>query len=450
MSIEAEQAVLGSILKNPDLLDDCYLRAEDFDPEENNGLVYEALNWAHEAFSNKPGVKNPFDPVLLAEHWGEKLQKIGGITYLMRLREAVATTFNFDHYQRIVRESSIQMRAARAMREAMSSPSLNLGTLRETLEQLEELQGQTTADGAKKVSDVLSGHHKVVISRMGRKGLTGAKSISDDFNEMSGGHQRQDLTIVAARPSIGKTAFIVNDSKSSAEAGYTVVVFSAEMPGVDVAERFICSIGGIDSKKLRAGMLSENDWHNYTVALEILDRLPIYIDDTPGMSIEYIRRQVKALKKKHTNLIIYIDYLQLIESEKKFSQNADRVNYVSKQLKQIGRTFDVAVVAISSVGRKCEDRVDKRPLMSDLRESGNIEFDADVIIFLYRDDYYYPDTVLKGIIELIVAKGRKIGTGTLQMVFNRKTGKFINLTKDDKQKLAEKVRDHERQGNSKR
>nr|WP_279591697.1 DnaB helicase C-terminal domain-containing protein [Paenibacillus sp. F411] len=288
------------------------------------------------------------------------------------------------------------------------------------------------------------------MARGSRLGITGVKTASDDYNEMSGGHQKQDVTIVAARPSIGKTAYIVNDSTAAARAGYTPAIFSAEMPGADVAERFICSIGGIDSKKVRAGKLTENDWGNYDKALDILDSLPLYIDDTPGMSIEYIRRQVKAMKKKHANLIVYIDYLQLIESEKRFNQNADRVNYVSKQLKQIARTFDVPVIAISSVGRKCEERQDKRPMMSDLRESGNIEFDADVIMFLYRDDYYYPDTIRKGIMEIIIAKGRKIGTGTIEMVFNRKNGRFINLTKEDKEKLAEKVRERERETHSKR
>ncbi|WP_342576563.1 replicative DNA helicase [Paenibacillus sp. FSL M8-0142] len=449
MSFEAEQAVLGSILKNPDLLDDCYLRPDDFDPEGNNGLVFEALSWAHEAFTNKPGVKDPFDPVLLAEHWGAQLSKIGGLTYLMQLRGSVPSTSNFDHYQKIVRETSIENRAARVMREVLNGGKLNLSAVRESLEHLEELQGQTLVDGMRKVSDVLDGHHKEIMARGSRAGLTGARSASDDFNEMSGGHQKQDVMIVAARPSIGKTAYIVNDSRSSAEHGYTVGLFSAEMPGLDVAERYVCTIGGIDSKKVRAGRLSENDWHSYSKALEILDSLPIYIDDTPGMTIEYIRRQVKAMKKKHKNLIIYIDYLQLIETEKKFTQNTDRVNHVSKQLKQIARTFDVPVIAISSVGRKCEERQDKRPMMSDLRESGNIEFDADIIMFLYRDDYYYPDTVRKGIIELIIAKGRKIGTATVEMVFDRKTGRFINLSKEDKEKLAEKVRQHE-QTHSKR
>ncbi|MFU1797629.1 replicative DNA helicase [Paenibacillus azoreducens] len=447
MSIEAEQAVLGSLLRKPELMDDCYLNSNDFDPDGPNSLVMESLSWAHERFVDK---QNPFDFVVLAEHWGNQLQKIGGISYLMNLRESVPSVNNFDHYQNIVRETHIQRMARIALREATATGEVNIADTVDKLQQIAEMRPEGQASGPVKMSDVLEDHHKKIRERGSRAGITGAKTASDDLNQMGGGHQKGDVTIVAARPSIGKTAFIVNDSTAAAKSGSTPIIFSAEMPSEDVSERYICSIGNIDSKKVRAGMLTENDWHNYSQALDILDSLPIYIDDTPGMTIEYIRRQVKNMQKKFRNLIIYIDYLQLIESEKKFSNNADRVNHVSKQLKHIARTFNVPVVAISSVGRKCEERNDKRPMMSDLRESGNIEFDADIIIFLYRDDYYYPDTVRKGIIELIVAKGRKIGTGTIEMVFNRKTGRFINLTQEEKEKLAEKVREHERQGHSKR
>ncbi|MGN7359971.1 replicative DNA helicase [Paenibacillus sp. SAF-054] len=447
MSLEAEQAVLGALLRKPELKDDCYLGAQDFDPDGPNGLVMDALSWAHEQFADKP---NPFDFVVLAEHWGSRLQKIGGVSYLMKLRDAVPSVTNFEHYQNIVRQAHIQRMSRIALAEAAASGEVNIADTVDKLQKIAELQPSGHTSGPIKMSEVLQDHHKKIRERGSRAGLTGVKTVSNDLDQMGGGHQKGDVTIIAARPSIGKTAGIVNDATAAAKSGSTPVIFSAEMPSDDVSERFICAIGNIDSKKVRSGLLTENDWDSYSKALDILESLPIYIDDSPGMTIEYIRRQVKEMQKKHRNMIVYIDYLQLIESEKKFINNADRVNYVSKQLKQIARTFNVPVIAISSVGRKCEERNDKRPMMSDLRESGNIEFDADIIIFLYRDDYYYPDTVRKGIIELIVAKGRKIGTGTIEMVFNRKTGRFINLTKEDKEKLAEKVREHERQGHSKR
>jgi replicative DNA helicase len=450
MSLDAEQAVLGALLKKSELMDDCYLSPDDFDPEGPNGTVMNALRWAYENLAERPGVKDPFDPLVLAEHWGKNLEKIGGLSYLMRLRSSVPSTANFDQYQRIVREASIQRQATAALQAALSGGDVDLGQIKEQMERLQELKNQGIVDGMKWIPDVLEGHPQEIMARGSRSGMNGARTTSVELNEMGGGHQKQDLTIIGARPSIGKTAFVVNDSKSAAMSGWTTVLFSGEMPAKDVAERYICDISGIDAKKVQKGRLTENDWDSYSKALEILDQLPIYIDDTPGMTVEYIWRQTKAMKKKHANLIVYIDYLQLIETEKKFSQTADRVNYVSKQLKKMARTFDIPVVAISSVGRKCEERNDKRPMMSDLRESGNIEFDADVIIFLYRDDYYYPDTPWKGIIELIVAKGRKIGTGMIQMFFNRKNGRFTNLSEDDKARLREKVQEYEQTRNRKR
>ncbi|RUT48558.1 replicative DNA helicase [Paenibacillus anaericanus] len=443
MSLEAEQAVLGSLLKNSELMDTCYLTPNDFDPEGPHTIVMEMLSWANEHLSGKPGITDPFDIKVLGEEWGKELSVIGGLSYIVDLRDSVPTTANFDYYQKIIRQANIQRQALLTFRKAVSDGSVDVGDVKDQLEKLQDLQNQGINDGMVQIADVLEGHHKEIMARGSRSGVTGVKTASEDFDEMSGGHQKSDFIIVAARPSIGKTALIVNDSIAAAKAGNTVGFFSGEMPAKDVAERFICGIGNIDSKKVRTGLLTENDWDSYSKSMAILDGLPIYIDDSPGMTVEYIWRQVKSMSKKHANLIIYIDYLQLIESEKKFNNTADRVNYISKQFKKMARTFNIPVVAISSVGRKCEDRQDKRPLMSDLRESGNIEFDADIIIFLYRDDYYYPDAAKKGIIELIVAKGRKIGTGILEMMFNRKTGRFLNLTKDDKEKLVEKVREHE-------
>ncbi|MFD5022250.1 replicative DNA helicase [Paenibacillus sp. NPDC058367] len=442
MSIEAEQAVLGALLAKPDLMDNCYLQGEDFSPEENHGLIMDSLRWAYDFFANKP---NPFDLVLLAEHWGSKLAKIGGISYLMQLQKSFPMTSNFEQYQTIVRKANIDRQARKALQYALTRDDINLADTLDNLQKLADMRIGPDKSGPVLMSDTLAGHHKVLRERANRQGLTGAKTASSEFNLMSGGHQNSDLIIIAARPSIGKTAYIVNDTIQSAAMGTTTVIFSAEMSSADVSERHICAIGGLDSAKVRSGRLSETDWVNYDKALDMLETLPLYIDDTPGMSVEHIRRQVKILKKKFPRLIVYIDYLQLIESEKNFSSNAERVNHVSKQLKQIARVFDIPVVAISSVGRKCEERQDKRPMMSDLRESGNIEFDADIIIFLYRDDYYYPDTVLKNVIELIVAKGRKIGTRTIQMLFNRKNGRFTDLDKDALYELMKKVKEKEQE-----
>ncbi|MEC0237803.1 DnaB-like helicase C-terminal domain-containing protein [Paenibacillus kribbensis] len=439
MSLEAERAVLGSIMVKPNLVEECYLNPDEFLEDDRHGLILTTLKYAYEQFGDKP---DPFDMVLMVKHWGKNINKIGGVTYLAQLRGSVPTTEHFGFYQNIVRAAYVQSQAAKTFEEAAASGTIDLLEVQTRMDELNQLQKGQAENNMLRMTEVLEGHHLEIMDRGSRAGITGAKTASDDLNEMGSGHQAGDVTIVAARPSIGKTAYLVNDSIAAAEGGTTAAIFSAEMPSKDVSERHLCALGGIDSKKIRTGRLTENDWDSYSKALEILESLPIYIDDTPGMTIEYIWRQAKALKKQHPRLIIYVDYLQLIESERKFSSTSERVSYVSSQFKKLARVLGIPVVVISSVGRKCEEKQDKRPMMSDLRDSGNIEFDADVIIFLYRDDYYYPDTVLKGVMELIVAKGRKIGTGTIQMFFNRKNGRFTDLTKDDKYDLEKKVREH--------
>lgn len=193
--------------------------------------------------------------------------------------------------------------------------------------------------------------------------------------------------------------------------------------------------------------MSDNDWHRYGDALEIIAGRHLYIDDKPGATVEYIRRQVKTLKKNHPGKrwVIHIDFLQFIQTEKNFDSTKERIGYITKYLKRMARELQVSVVCLSAVGRNCEQRPDKRPLMSDLRDSGDIESDADIVAFIYRDDYYYPESPKKGFAEVIVAKGRKIGTGTFDMGFSPGISRFINLTKDEKYKLAEKVREHEQQ-----
>lgn len=438
MNLEAERAVLGSILKQPNLIDDCFLAPDEFTADDRHGLILTTLKYAAEKFEGSP---DPFDPVVLASHWGANLAKIGGISYLTQLRTSQPSTGHFREYQQAIRQAYVQREQIKLF-DAAAAGSLKPDEVQERLAELEELKNGKDVSGPVKVYNLMSDHHKEIMARGSRAGLTGAKTASAELDDMGSGHQPGDLIYIAARPSIGKTAFIVNDSIATATGGSTPVLFSAEMPGEDVSERFICALGGIDSKKIRTGRLTENDWDSYSKALELLESLPIYIDDTPYMTLEYIKRQIKALKQKYPRLVVYIDYLQLIGTEKTFKSTSERVSYVSAELKQIARLFNIPVICISSVGRKCEDRQDKRPLMSDLRESGNIEFDADIVIFLYRDDYYYPDTVLKGLIELIVAKGRKIGTGTIQMFFNRKNGRFTDLNKEQKEDFEKKVREH--------
>ncbi|AOZ91593.1 replicative DNA helicase [Paenibacillus crassostreae] len=440
MSLEAEQAVLGAILLKPSLLDDCYNQPNEFHEDERHSLILKTLKLAYEKFSDK---EDPFDPVLMVTRWGKNIEKIGGTTYLMQLRSSTPTTANFMDYQGMIRTGHIQ-RERNKIYDLAKEGELEPAEVQQRLEELTELEKTDENEGPVRLSVLLEGHERIISKRATLKGIVGAARASDDLNTMIGGHSVGDLEIVAARPSVGKTQYIINDEIRSAKDGWAVAMFSLEMSTMQVVDRMIATVGGIDHKKIANGQMTDNDWDSYSKAIEIISNLDIYIDDKPNMTIEYIKRQTKKLKRKHPKLMIYVDYLQFVSSEQKFKDGKTRVDHISKYSKNIARELGVKVVMISAVGRECEKRVDKRPLLSDLRESGNIESDADIVIFLYRDDYYNADSVMKGIVELIAAKGRNVGTGTVLMGFQSKTGRFINFTDDEKYEIGEKVKEHER------
>lgn len=429
---EAEVFVLGSILIEPDLIYECYIQPEEFLDLEagRHRLIMEYFRYL--ADNDKP-----IDLLVMAETSGKNLSKIGGISYLSQLRESVPTVANFGYYQSIVRKSYIKRRASRTMRDLAEIGEGDVdaneyaGTIQAAAEDIADLAESEQRDVVK-MSDVLQGHEKVILKRREQQGITGSKTASVELDQMTGGHQDGDLEIIAARPSMGKTAYVVNDMIASARGGRPVALFSLEMAADKISERAICAIGNIDGTKMRTGNLGDLDWERWSYAMEELERLPIYIDDTPGLTLQQIGAKVKRLKKQHPRLVVYIDFLQLVDPGRKFSKDHEGVAFVSKGLKRIARKNNCPVIAISAVGRSVEQRQDKRPMMSDLRESGSIESDADIVLFLYRDDYYNADSSKKGIVELILAKGRNVGTGTVEMAFNKKTGRFLDIDRTKK------------------
>lgn len=447
MSLDAERAVLGALLKDHTLMDECFLTSDDFSDQDQEARIFRVMQYACDHFTDAP---NPLDPVLIAEKWGAKLQQIGGISYLMQLRDSVPSTDSFTFYQRSIRADRVQREIAELGRDIAANGGGDISQLKAKMEQLDDMQQGDGNGGPVHMATVLDGHAATIIKRSSSRGITGAKTANDQINEMSGGHQNGDLEIVAARPSIGKTQYVLNDMDAATQAGWAAVLFSLEMEDLKIVERLVSTIGGIQNKKIKSGLLSENDWDSYSKAVDIIASRNLFIDDTSGATVEYIRRQVKLLRKKFPKLVVYVDYLQFVETEKKFNSTKERVGYVTKSLKRIARELDVSMVVISAVGRDCEKRPDKRPLMSDLRESGDIESDADVVLFLYRDDYYNADTPKKGIVELIIAKGRDIGTGTFEMIFRRDTGRFINMTQDQRYELDKKVKEYEQQRKNRR
>lgn len=451
MSVEAERAVLGSLLLDHNLMDDCYLTPIDFDEYEGNQTIFRVLQSAKEYFTDTP---NPLDLRLVATKWGRLLEEVGGISRLSDLQRSVPSTALFHHYQKAVRRARVQRELAELGRQIAIVGGGDFAELKARIEELEEMQQGDGEVGPVHMVSLLENHEKVIAKRANSVGgITGAHTACDDITNLSKGHQEGDLEIIGARPSMGKTTYAMNDMNRVTESGWGDIFFSLEMGAMDIVEQMASCIGGIYRDRIASGQMSDNDWHSYGKAIEIISNRLLFIDDKIGATVEYIRRQVKAIKKKFPNKrwVIHIDFLQFIQSEKEFSNTKERIGYILKYLKRMAKELWVKVVCLSAVGRDCEKRPDKRPLLSDLRDSGDIESDADIVTFIYRDDYYHPDSPKKNIAELIVAKGRKIGTGTFDMFFVPQISRFLNPDKKQREQIAEKVKEYEqRPKNSRR
>ncbi|GMA50774.1 hypothetical protein GCM10025857_21310 [Alicyclobacillus contaminans] len=248
---------------------------------------------------------------------------------------------------------------------------------------------------------------------------------------MTSGFQKSDLIIVAARPSVGKTAFVLNISQNIAvRAGLPVAIFSLEMSKEQLVQRMLCAEAYIDGHKMRTGQLDDEDWPKLSMGVSTLSNAPIYIDDSPGITIAEIRSKLRRLKMEVGLAFVAIDYLQLIRGRRSSGESRqEEISEISRSLKQLARELEVPVVALAQLSRSVEQRQDKRPMLSDIRESGSIEQDADVVAFLYRDDYYDPESEKKNIIEIIIAKQRNGPVGKTELVFLKNYNKFVNLEK---------------------
>lgn len=437
-SLDAERSVLGSILKEPTLLDQCNIKPEHF----YDGSIYGGRHKKIMQFIRYlEEIGEPVELVSMAKVADKELEQIGGVSYLMDLMGAAISTANFTHHQEIMSKLYIQ-RETIATLSRMAVEGLNASDtskhISDTINALESLSRSSDAKKElKRIGDYTDQHEREVHKRIEQKGLTGAKSCSPEYNKMTGGHQYGDFTVTAARPSIGKTAFELNEAITSAgeylKSGVNgcVVFFSLEMGANPIIERCISLIGNLPAEKMRTGHMDKEDWERYAMAKDRLNKLPMYFDQESN-TLHEIDMTVKKLRKKYDYVHVIIDFLQLVKPDKDFPKGHEGVSYVSKGLKQISKKYTdenggVTLDAISAVGRGVEQRQDKRPMMSDLRESGSIESDADIIRFLYRDDYYNVNSEKKHIVEVIIAKGRNVGTGTIEMAYMRGTSRFLPL-----------------------
>ncbi|RAP74250.1 replicative DNA helicase [Paenibacillus montanisoli] len=429
-NMEAEQAVLGAVLLQTEALITAMerLRSEDFYLPSHQ-LLFDAMVELGEA-------GQPIDLVTLTAYLQDRqqLEEIGGVSYLAKLSSAVPTAANIDHYAQIVEEKSMLRRLIRTATNIVSdgyAAAEDVGAMLSDAEaRIMELSNRRSSSGFISIRDVLMEvFERVEHLYTNKGGSTGIPSGFTDLDKMTSGFQRNDLIIVAARPSVGKTAFALNIAQNvGVRARETVAIFSLEMSAAQLVQRMICAESNVDAGRMRTGYLEGDDWEKLTMAIGSLSEAHIYIDDTPGITVSDIRAKCRRLKKERGLGMILIDYLQLIQGRGKAGENRQQeVSEISRTLKQIARELEVPVIALSQLSRGVEQRQDKRPMMSDLRESGSIEQDADIVAFLYRDDYYDKESEKKNIIEIIIAKQRNGPVGTVELAFLKNFNKFVGL-----------------------
>ncbi|MCR8642984.1 replicative DNA helicase [Paenibacillus sp. N1-5-1-14] len=428
---EAEQAVLGAVLLDSEALITAMERVgpEDFYRPSHQRIYETMLELSDE--------QEPIDLITLTARLQDKgvLEDIGGVSYLSDLASAVPTSANIDYYAQIVEEKSMLRRLIRAASQIVSNgyaSSDDVGAmLSEAEARIFEISQRRATSGFVSIRDVLMEvFEKVETLYSNKGGSTGIPSGFPDLDKMTAGFQRSDLIIVAARPSVGKTAFSLNVAQNvGVRAKETVAIFSLEMGAAQLVQRMICAEANVDASRLRLGNLENEDWEKLTMAIGSLSEANIYIDDSPALTVADIRAKCRRLKQERGLGMILIDYLQLIHGRGKGDNRQQEVSEISRTLKQIARELNVPVIALSQLSRGVEQRQDKRPMMSDLRESGSIEQDADIVAFLYRDDYYDKESEKKNIIEIIIAKQRNGPVGTVELCFLKNYNKFVPLNR---------------------
>jgi replicative DNA helicase len=428
-NIEAEQAVLGAIFLQPSSLT---LASELLIPEDFYRASHQKIYNAMLELSDKG---EPVDLVTVTSELADAnlLEEVGGVSYLSDLANSVPTAANIEYYGKLVEEKSILRRLIRTAtgiaQDGYSREDEVEVLLNEAEKTIMEVAQRKNAGAFQNIKDVLVQTYDNIELLHDRKGdVTGIPTGFMELDKMTAGFQRNDLIIVAARPSVGKTAFALNIAQNVAtKTDENVAIFSLEMGADQLVMRMLCAEGNIDAQRLRTGSLTPEDWGKLTMAMGSLSNSGIYIDDTPGIRVSEIRAKCRRLKQEAGLGMILIDYLQLIQGSGRSDNRQQEVSEISRTLKELARELKVPVIALSQLSRGVEQRQDKRPMMSDIRESGSIEQDADIVAFLYRDDYYDKESENKNIIEIIIAKQRNGPVGTVSLAFVKEYNKFVNL-----------------------
>lgn len=427
---DAEQAVLSSILMDKDAAAEAFeiLKAEDFYSPENKAVFQAAFRLYTKG--------DPIDVVTVKNQLEEDgvFTEIGGVETLANIAGAVGSSVNVKSYARIVEEKSVLRRLIKLSGE-ISEISYKAGDdINVILDKAEKgifdvMQNRST-DSFSSIMDVaydtFSNIEKIYNST---EKITGISTGFTDFDAKTAGLQKSDLILIAARPSMGKTAFVLNVAQHAAVKNKVpVAIFSLEMSKEQLVNRMLCAEALVDAQRVRTGELTPDDWSKLVEGMGVLSEAPIYIDDTPGITAMEIRAKCRRLKLEKGLGLVVIDYLQLMSGSGRTDSRQQEISEISRSLKAIAREIEAPVIALSQLSRACEARSDHRPMLSDLRESGAIEQDADVVAFLYRDEYYFPEkTEKKNMAELIIAKQRNGPTGTVNLTWLGQYTKFANM-----------------------
>lgn len=433
-NIDAEQAVLGAMLIKKEAIAEVsqILRPEDFYRDAHK-IVYEAML----TLFNK---NEPADIVTVSDYLNNEnlMEKVGGVTFITALANTVPTAANVTYHAKIVREKADLRNLINTATDIAGMAYESSDDVADVIDKSEkmimEVANRQNVSAFTPMRDiVMETFDKINVLYESKGGLTGIPCGFTDLDKLTSGLQASDLILVAARPSMGKTAFTLNIGAHVALKEHkNVAFFSLEMSKQQLVQRMLCSEGGIDSQKLRKGELDKTDWSKLVNVANKVAEAPLYIDDTAGITVMELRSKARRLKAEKGLDLIIIDYLQLMQGRtgKGATDNRQQeISEISRSLKAVARELNVPVIALSQLSRSVESRQIKRPMLSDLRESGSLEQDADIVMFLYREDYYDPETVNKNITEVIVAKHRNGPVDTVKMFFKKEFTRFNDLSK---------------------
>jgi replicative DNA helicase len=427
-NIEAEEAVLGALLIDPEAIYRVlpFLKADDFYLQKHR-WIYESVRRIHER-------RDPIDFITLTSDLDqqEHLEAVGGSAYISQLISAVPSAISVESYGRLVEEAAVRRRLLDAASDIARFAYDERLPVAQVVDHSEKAlfgvsQKRSTRD-LQPIQEIVPRYYDHIENLYAHRGeLMGVPSGFRDLDKIMGGFQRSDLLILAARPGVGKTSLMLTFALHAAEKRKTVAIFNLEMSAEQLVQRMVSQVSGIDAQRLRLGQLRDDEWPAFSEAIGHLSELPIYIDDTPSITVLQLRTKCRRLASEHGLDMIFLDYLQLMDSDVRSDNRVQEVSYISRSLKGLAREVDVPLMTASQLSRAVEQRQDKHPVLSDLRESGSIEQDADIVMFIYRDELYNENTENPNIADVMISKHRSGPTGSVQLFFNKRLTQFADV-----------------------